>query len=168
MASANIDGTEIALPNGGTASLWDVLERAAAAPPFGCGTGHCGACTVLIDGVPAPSCVVPSGALRNAAVNTVATAALRELVDALAAEGAVQCGFCSPGMVVTLSWAVCRAVAEHRVLTAADVRELLVGHLCRCTGYQSIVTATVATSRHLATASLVAAPESVPERPRFE
>lgn len=165
MASANVDGTEIVLPNGGTASLWDVLEQAAAAPPFGCGTGHCGACTVLIDGVPAPSCVVPSGALRNAAVNTVATAALHELVDALAAEGAAQCGFCSPGMVVTLSWAVCRAVAEQRVLTATEVRELLVGHLCRCTGYQAIVAATVATSRILEAVPPAVAPGSGADRP---
>lgn len=165
MVSADVDGTDVVLPIGGTASLWDVLEQAGMAPPFGCGTGHCGACTVLIDGVPSPSCVVPSGALPNTAVNTVATAALRELVDALAAEGAVQCGFCSPGMVVTLSWAVCRAAAEHRVLTATEVREQLVGHLCRCTGYQSIVAATVATSRNLQTVSRAVAPGSALGRP---
>ncbi|AQT82321.1 hypothetical protein B1R94_28385 [Mycolicibacterium litorale] len=144
-----IDGAEVALPSSGTASLWDVLDETSTAPPFGCGTGHCGACTVLVDGIPAPSCVVPKAAVRGSVVSTVQSGPLQDLVDALAREGAVQCGFCSPGIVVTLSWALREAAAQRRCLQPAEVREHLVGHLCRCTGYQAIVAATVAVSAAL-------------------
>lgn len=147
--SVRVDGAEVTLPGSGTASLWDVLDDACTSPPFGCGTGHCGACTVLVDGVPAPSCVIPKAAVRGSVVNTVHTGLLDELVDALAHEGAVQCGFCSPGIVVTLSWALREAAAQRRCLQPLEVRELLIGHLCRCTGYQSIVAATVAVSAAL-------------------
>lgn len=142
-----VDGIELDLPNEGTASLWDVLDSHGIPIPMGCGTGHCGACTVLLDDTPTPSCLVPKGSVRGARIRTAASTALPALVDAMAREGAVQCGFCSPGVVVTLSWAIRLAVAHHRCLDADEVRELLIGHLCRCTGYQAIVTATVSACR---------------------
>jgi aerobic-type carbon monoxide dehydrogenase small subunit (CoxS/CutS family) len=147
VSSVEVDGEPRDLPGSGTASLWDVLEEAGAAPPLGCATGHCGACTVLLDAEPVPACVVPASLAAGARVATVRSAFLPELVEALARAGAVQCGFCSPGLVVALSALVRHTVDAGVRLTADEVREALVGHLCRCTGYQAIVAATVETAR---------------------
>ena len=149
MTHLEADGTAVPIPTTGTDSLWDVLAGGGVAVPFGCGTGHCGACTVLLDGAPTPACLVPKGSAVSAAVQTARTAALSDLVDAMATTGAVQCGFCSPGMVVTLSWAIRSAVAQRRCLTDEEIRELLVGHLCRCTGYAAVVQAAGAACRKL-------------------
>jgi carbon-monoxide dehydrogenase small subunit len=107
----------------------------------GCGEGECGTCTVLIDGEPMNACLVPIGQCDGRAVVTA-----EGLVDgdkpgrlekALVEHGAVQCGFCTPGMVV----------AAHAVLNRlkkpneAEIREAIAGNICRCTGYQRIVEA---------------------------
>jgi aerobic-type carbon monoxide dehydrogenase small subunit (CoxS/CutS family) len=147
MNSAEVDGERVELPGAGTASLWDVLDEAGAAPPMGCATGHCGACTVLLDRTAVPACVVPASLAAGSRVATVRSASLPELVDALARAGAVQCGFCSPGLVVTLSALVRDSLAAGSRLGEDDVREALVGHLCRCTGYRAVVAATLATAR---------------------
>ncbi|CAN3126269.1 (2Fe-2S)-binding protein [Mycobacterium sp. smrl_JER01] len=144
----DVDGIERDLPGEGTASLWEVLDCHGVRIPMGCGTGHCGACTVLLDGTPTPSCLVPQGSVRGAHIQTAGgAAALPALVEAMAGEGAVQCGFCSPGVVITLSWAIRAAVAQRRCLEADEIRELLIGHLCRCTGYQAIIAAAGAACR---------------------
>jgi len=107
----------------------------------GCEHGVCGACTVLIDGAPARSCITLAVACAGADVRTIegldddpVAALLRE---AFAAEHALQCGYCTPGMLVTARDIVTR-------LPDADeprVREELAGNLCRCTGYVGIVRA---------------------------
>ena len=93
----------------------------------GCGEGECGACTVLVDGVPVNSCLVPLAHVRGRKVTTIE--GLRSRVpEALVREGGTQCGICTPGVVMA-------AAALGPTPTAARVREALAGNLCRCTGY---------------------------------
>jgi aerobic-type carbon monoxide dehydrogenase small subunit (CoxS/CutS family) len=120
-------------------SLRAALEAAGHALPAGCDQGRCGSCVVLLAGAPVPSCVTPAYAARERTVATVRTAAHPGLVAALAARGAVQCGYCLPGVIVTLS----ALLAAGELRTADDVRHALDGHLCRCTGYEPFVRATL-------------------------
>jgi aerobic carbon-monoxide dehydrogenase small subunit len=99
----------------------------------GCGEGECGACTVLVDGVPVNSCLVPLAHVRGREVTTIE--GLRSRVpEALAREGGTQCGICTPGVVMA-------AAALGPKPSASRVREALAGNLCRCTGYAGIVRA---------------------------
>src|SRR3984957_10632226 len=108
---------------------------------IGCEHGVCGACTVEIDGVPARSCITHAGACDGASVRTIegfgddeVMAALRE---AFTREHALQCGYCTPGMLVTSRDIVLRLPDADE----ARGREELAGNLCRCTGYRGIVRA---------------------------
>ncbi len=107
----------------------------------GCGEGECGACTVLIDGEPACSCLVAAGQVDGRAVTTVEGLAsgelLHEVQAALIEHGGTQCGICTPGIAVCAAWAIDREPDASR----DRLRELLAGNICRCTGYQLIVNA---------------------------
>jgi carbon-monoxide dehydrogenase small subunit len=109
-----------------------------------CAEGECGACTVLLDGRAVNSCLVLAIEVDQAAVLTIegleTAGHLSRLQDAFLAEGAIQCGFCIPGMVM----AAHALLAENPRPTEADVREGLSGNLCRCAGYQRIVRAVLA------------------------
>lgn len=100
----------------------------------GCGEGECGACTVILDGLPVNSCLVPTFQVRGCEVRTIEGVDARELGPMLAC-GATQCGACTPGVVVTACW-----VREHPEACAGrTLRELMAGNLCRCTGYDGII-----------------------------
>ncbi|RKX79425.1 MAG: hypothetical protein DRP87_03265 [Spirochaetes bacterium] len=105
----------------------------------GCGEGECGACSVLIDGKLALSCILPVGLVHNKAVTTIeglrVTDRYRLIEDAFIEEGAVQCGFCTPGMVMAAE----ALLSKNPKPEIDDIREALSGNLCRCTGYNMIV-----------------------------
>ncbi|OOY32775.1 (2Fe-2S)-binding protein [Thioclava sp. F36-6] len=107
----------------------------------GCEHGVCGACTVLIDGRPARACLTFAAQMEGHEVTTVEAMgrpdALSALQQALHEEHGLQCGFCTPGIVVTFE----HYLRENPDPTAEEVRDVLSGNLCRCTGYQNIVAA---------------------------
>jgi aerobic carbon-monoxide dehydrogenase small subunit len=106
-----------------------------------CEQGECGSCTVLLDGVPVCSCLVAAGQVEGRSVVTVEGLAdgedLHPVQRAFVEAGAVQCGFCTPGLVV----AVHDLLERNPAPDDADVREALAGNLCRCTGYETILDA---------------------------
>ena len=108
---------------------------------IGCEHGVCGACTVEIDGMPARSCITHAGSCDGASVRTIEgfgdDAVMAALREAFAREHALQCGYCTPGMLVAARDVVlCLPAADE-----ARVREEMAGNLCRCTGYRGIVRA---------------------------
>ena len=113
----------------------------------GCGSGECGACTVLIDGEPRLSCLMLAAQLEGRAVTTIEGLAngdgLHPVQEAFVRCGAVQCGFCSPGMILAAS----TLLTQTPDPTRDQIREGLAGNLCRCTGYQKIVDAVETAAR---------------------
>jgi carbon-monoxide dehydrogenase small subunit len=112
-----------------------------------CEEGFCGACTVLIDGAPAASCLVPIAHVEDRSVRTVESLAagdeLSPLQQALKTADAVQCGMCFPGVLMSLTALLERDPDPD----AAAVRAALVGNICRCTGYERIVEAALEVHR---------------------
>jgi carbon-monoxide dehydrogenase small subunit len=109
----------------------------------GCGEGECGACTVLLDGRPTNSCLIPVAQAAGCRVETVESLGkperLSPLQQSFLTEGGAQCGICTPGMLMT-AWSWIRAGGSA---DEGAIRNLLAGNLCRCTGYQHIVNAVV-------------------------
>ena len=108
---------------------------------LGCEHGVCGACTIEIDGAPSRSCITYAAACDGAVVNTIEgfddDPVMAKLRDAFTAEHALQCGYCTPGMLVTARDIVMRLPDADE----ARIRKELAGNLCRCTGYMGIVRA---------------------------
>jgi carbon-monoxide dehydrogenase small subunit len=110
----------------------------------GCEVGECGSCTVLVDGKPMLSCSTLAIAVRDKAILTIEGLAqgsrLHPLQQAFIDHGAIQCGFCTPGAILTAK----AMLDENPSPTREDVKEALGGNLCRCTGYVKIVDAVMA------------------------
>lgn len=113
----------------------------------GCGAGECGACTVLLNGESRLSCLMLAAQLDGCDITTIEglreNDGLHPLQEAFIEQGAVQCGFCSPGMILSAVDLLNRTPAPSR----GEIREGLSGNLCRCTGYVKVVDAVEAASR---------------------
>jgi xanthine dehydrogenase small subunit len=113
----------------------------------GCGSGECGSCTILVDGEPRLSCLMLAAQAEGRAIRTIEGVGTADqphpVQTAFAEHGAVQCGFCTPGMVLTAIALLARREKPDR----QEIRAALAGHLCRCTGYHKIVDAVEAASR---------------------
>jgi carbon-monoxide dehydrogenase small subunit len=139
-----LNGVAVPAPHPGMRLLdWLRDEADDRSPKEGCAVGQCGSCAVLVDGRPVPSCctLVHTAAGRQVwtASGLVRTTAGRAVQDALAEHGAIQCGFCAPGMtVVCVGWLTGRAADT---LTRADAADALGGNICRCSGYARLIDA---------------------------
>lgn len=141
--SLQINGTEREVFAPGDATLLTVLrdDLSLTAAKRGCNQGVCGACTVMIDDAPVRACLTLAGACAGHAVTTLeglgSDPVMQALQEAMIVSGAVQCGFCTSGMLVTAR----DLLAQTPLPDDATIRAALSGNLCRCTGYTRIVEA---------------------------
>ena len=124
------------------ASLLEVLRaEGLTSSKQGCGVGECGACTVLVDNTPVDSCIFLAVWADGKTIRTAEGEAkgnrLSRVQQAYVDAGAVQCGFCTPGFIMT----AVEILESGKLYTDAELRKLLSGHLCRCTGYENILRA---------------------------
>jgi len=143
MIRFELNGKPVEVSADPLARLLDVLrdELGDTSVKEGCGEGECGACLVLLNGAPANSCILPVARAEGGRLVTMAgfreSARGRKLIEVFAREGAVQCGFCIPGMVVAAE----SLLSQNAHPTETEIRQGISGNLCRCTGYDLIVRA---------------------------
>jgi len=142
--SLTINGQTHTAPVNGSTTLLEFLRDTLhlTGTKNGCAEGDCGACTVILNGQAVKSCLVLAAQVDGAAIETVeglvgVGGELHPLQAAFVDAGAVQCGFCTPGMLMSAKALLDRAPAP----TADEIRTALAGNLCRCTGYAKIVAA---------------------------
>jgi aerobic-type carbon monoxide dehydrogenase small subunit (CoxS/CutS family) len=119
----------------------------------GCGEGECGACTVLLNGSPVTSCILPAMKAHKQEVVTIegleASGELHPIQEAFVEAGAVQCGFCIPGVILSA-----KALLDRKTMPSdEEIKRELSGHLCRCTGYVQFIEAVRSAARKLGKAA---------------
>jgi carbon-monoxide dehydrogenase small subunit len=147
-----VNGREVTVAAGPNDSLMRVLREGLAltGTKAGCEEGECGACTVLVEGLPVASCIYPALRCQGLRVETVEglerEGGLHPLQEAFIEAGAVQCGFCTPGMLMSAQ-ALLRANPRP---SREEIAGTISGNLCRCTGYVKILEAVELAARRLA------------------
>ena len=145
LVTLNINGEDMDLRIAPTDVLADVLRKEAGltGTKKGCGQGDCGACTVIIDGKAVLSCLTLAIACQGKKITTIEgiadqkTGEMNPIQKAFLNHGAVQCGFCTPGLIMT----AVEIVGTGKRYNRDELRKLISGHLCRCTGYENILNA---------------------------
>lgn len=138
-----LNGMAVAIPAATRGHLGDLLRQkfSETGTHIGCEHGVCGACNVLMDGRVVRSCLTLAMQVDGAEIETIEKASSRpdmvDLQDAFVARNAFQCGFCTPGMLLTAQ----ALLKENRTPSREEIRDAISGNLCRCTGYQAIVEA---------------------------
>ncbi len=138
-----LNGKNVSIPAKPVRILLDVLREdfGLTGTKEGCGKGECGACTVLMDGKAVNSCLIPTNKLEGKSIVTIEGLSkggkLDKIQQAFISEGAVQCGYCIPGMIMTTK----ALLKENPHPTREEIKYGISGNLCRCTGYKKIVAA---------------------------
>ncbi len=142
-----LNGEDISLDVAGSERVIDLLRERLelVGTKEGCGKGECGACTILLDGKPVCSCLMLSVQLAGRDVVTIEGIEGGPVQDAFSETGAVQCGFCSPGMVLSAT----SLLMKNKKPSRAEIKHALSGNLCRCTGYEKIIGAVELASKNI-------------------
>ena len=143
-----LNGKEVAIETVSNRRLLDLLREdlGLTGTKEGCGIGECGACTVLLNGKAVNSCLILAPQIDGAEITTVEglteNGKLNPLQGNFLKQGAVQCGFCTSGMLMSAS----ALLNENPAPSKEDVKETIAGNLCRCTGYKQIIEAVLKTA----------------------